>query len=114
MTAALLSRPTSKRKSRRRMSDATFVAMGSAIYRMDASTDFVKTLIACCPNEKEAKSLVKRLRAGEHSRAVNRSHDSYMGAKYVSPNCPTLDPADAVNWRRMRAALDQFKEADTP
>ncbi len=114
MTAALQSRSVSKRKSRR-PSDATFVAVGSAIYQyqMDAaSKELSKVLVACCPNEATAKSLVARLRAGEFSRAALRSHDSHMAARHGDLSSKTVDINEAANWRRVRASIDAFKRID--
>ena len=113
MSVALQSRPTSKRRSRK-MSDATFVAVGSAVYQMDAATKFAKVLVACCPTEKAAKSLVARLRAGEFSRAALRSHDSHMAALHGDLSSKTVDINEAANWRRVRASIDYFKRIDAP
>lgn len=113
MTAALQSSSVSKRKSRR-MSDATFVAVECAVYQMDASTEFARQLVACCPNEKTAKKLVQRLRAGEFSRTVLRSHDSHMAALHGDLSSKTVDTNEAANWRRVRASIDYFKRIDAP
>ena len=113
MTAALLSRPNSKRKSKV-TSDATFLSVESALYRSDASTDFARLQIGSLNNEKLAKGIVARLRAAEFARAALRSYDSFMSSQHEGPHSPKLTAHEAANWRRVRAALDQFKRIDAP
>lgn len=109
MTAALQSHPAPKRKSRPVKGGAYFVAIGSAVYRMDASTMFVKDIYACCPSEEKAKDMASRLCVGELGHAALRSQDAFMAEQFDGPHAHSLHPKAAANWRRVRAALEAFK-----
>lgn len=106
MTAALLSKPDSKRKSPKAKRIQHFYhAKGSALYQRDASTDHLDVLIMDCGSEDIASAVAFQLNRGERYLAVIQSFDERLTKAYRSPIERTVHPELAFVWRSAKVEI---------
>lgn len=112
MTAALLSKPDSKRTSRKAKRIRPFYfTKGADLFQRDASTSFVDVKVDLSPEVVSA--IAFQLNRAERYLAAIRAFDDLMKKAFGDPSNQTIPREVALSWRGARVELEAL-ERDEP
>jgi hypothetical protein len=112
MTAALLSKPDSKRTSKAKRIRPFYFAKGegndAALYQSDASTNFQAVKIDLTPLR--LAGVAFQLNRAERYLALLRAFDGLMKKAYGDPSNQGIPREVALSWRSARVEIDEIEK----